>query len=196
MTLLKLPAAVAFIGCLCALWAKQPPSPVYINPTLTQFDSFPDISGIHTKYAVDTVLDPPGMGDSCILGYTRTGRKAKAPVICKPSPAIVIHRSLTGLLENKGLLATDSASAGYIIGTYLREFELKETTKFMRQDMTARIKFEIRFNNTSDPSSNKRFIFETENSKGTFDATKKAESIARGAIEAALVEIFKTMKTM
>jgi hypothetical protein len=167
--------------------------PITINPTVKSFDSIPSVQTDLTFF-VGTVQDTSLQRDtSGIVGSTRIRHRKMAPITCKPSPALVVKRSLEGLLEKKGLNAPSADSADFTIQILLYDFSLVETYKKLAQTMDANIAIEVTLIGRQDSSQKKQYIIRTQNSKSTIDTSKYAESILRGAIENAFKEILKNI---
>ena len=163
-----------------------------IDPSVKNGNSFPAIP-TSTRLFIGIVQDTSQNRENGTIGYTRTGRKTKAPIICSPSPASVVKTSLESVLSQKGLLASDASSANYIVHIRILDFSLSETSKVLSQTMNALIKLEVRLVDPLDAAKVKEFVIESQNATSAMDTSKYSEATMRGALESALQEIFKSI---
>lgn len=163
-----------------------------INPTVQNFDSFPNIS-TNLKWFISSVEHTSPQQDSGIIGYTRTGVKTSAPVICSPSLSSSIKNSLQNLLNYKRVNTTDVTAANFIVRISILNFSLSEISSVITQTMSAKIKLEVKLIDPMDANRVRQFAVESESSLTAMDTSKYAESITRDVIEDALKEIWKTI---
>ena len=173
--------------------SSKPIAPITINPTVTIYDSIPAAVTERTFF-VGTVQDTSITRDeNGIVGFTRIRRRKMAPIICDPSPAIVVKRSVDGLLKRKGLKAEDLANTASTLEILVFDFSLKETSKRMSQTMEANIVLQVTVINPADSTPAMKYIIKSQNTKSTFDTSRHAVTILRGAIETALKELIKSI---
>jgi hypothetical protein len=182
-----------FFAVVTASFAASPVQPITINPTIKTFDSIPTFS-TKRRFLVGTVQDSSIERDETgVVGATRIRRRKTAPIICTPLPALVIKRSLEGLLVKKGINTDATDSTGFTVRILLLDFSLTETSKRVSQTMNAAIAMQITLISQQDGKVARQFIVKCQNSKSTVDTTKHAEAILRGALESALKEILKNI---
>ncbi len=166
---------------------------ISIDPTVRKFDSIPRVD-TELRFFVGTVQDTSLERDETgVVGTTRIRKRKTAPIVCTPSPAIVVKRSVEGLLTDRELKASEPDSADYIIRIFVLDFRLTESSRRIGQTMEADISMEIMLVNGEDTAATQRYIIKSQNSKSTIDTSKHAESILRGALENALKELIKTI---
>ncbi|MBN1308248.1 MAG: hypothetical protein JXA18_10050 [Chitinispirillaceae bacterium] len=173
--------------------SSKPVEPVTIDPTVTTFDSIPSPATEKTFF-VGTVQDTSiARDENGIVGFTRIRRRKMAPIVCDPSPAIVVKRSVDGLLSKKGLKAEDPADTASTLEILVLDFSLKETSKRMSQTMEANIVLQATVINPADSTGAVKYIIKSQSSKSTIDTSKYAEAILRSAVENALKELIKSI---
>ena len=176
-----------------SVFAAKPVPPITINPTVKTFDSIPKVQTERTFF-VGTVQDTSLQRDETgKVGETRIRRRKMAPLLSDPPPAIVIKRSLEGLLINQELKASVPDSADYTIRLFILEFGLTESKRKLGQTMEANITIQVSLVSREDSTQIKQYTIKSQNSKSTIDTSKYAESILRGAVEDALKEIIKSI---
>jgi hypothetical protein len=163
-----------------------------INPTVNSFDSFPSFSN-QNRWFVGSVENLVSGQDSGIIGYTRTGVKTKAPVICSPTLEEVFRISLFNLFNNKKVVSLDASAADFLIRIKILDFSLVEKNSFLTQTINAKIKLEITQVDPLDTNRVRRFVVYSENSQTALDTSNYAESIIRDIFTAALKEIWNTI---
>lgn len=165
-------------------------TPVEINTTLNQFDSIM-VTGTHSFFLrnvtiADSIKNRP-------LGFTRTGRKTSAPILCKPRLDTTVSSSLNGFLKNKHMAAQNDSSANFIMDLSVLNAKISEVSSGLTQTMSAQLTIEVKLINPVDTSIKKTLVIESSNSMETLDTTKKAAQIFRGAIEAFIQELVKSV---
>ncbi|NLW30421.1 MAG: hypothetical protein GXY77_03090 [Fibrobacter sp.] len=173
-------------------YADENIPPVVINPVIVEFDSFPDIPESMKLYVGD-IIDSYSKDSADILGYTRTGIKKYAPVVCSPSFPDCFKKSLQQLLSQKGNLSSDASSAQHIIEVNIVELSLTENSRFLSQTIDIIMKVEV---SIVDPLSSdyvRKLKIESTNTKKHMDTTKYAEEVARGVISNIINEILKSL---
>jgi hypothetical protein len=184
----KITALFIFALVGIAIAGKQ--TPIEINPTLNQFDSI-KVTDTHSLFLrnvtiADSIKNRP-------LGVTRTGRKTNAPLICKPQLDTAIILSLNEFLKNKHMAAQSDSSADFLMDLSVLNAKLTEVSKGLTQTMSAQLTIEVKLVNLTDTSIKKTLVIESGNSMETLDTTKKAAQIFRGAIEAFIQELVKSI---
>ncbi len=185
--------AVFFIPLLICLSSGEGSSktaPLIIDPSLFAFDTFPDISS-SVKFFVETIQGTLIEGSTDTIGFTRTGRKTKAPIICSPSNSI--KKSLQELFLKKGALASEKSSATFVIQVDILDFSIKETSRFLSQTMDAHIKLDVKMVDPYSTENSKRLIVESQNSRSALDTSKHAQEVMRGALESVLLEAIQNL---
>jgi hypothetical protein len=165
-------------------------TPIEINTTLYQFDSI-KVTYAHSLYLrnvtiADSIKNRP-------VGITRTGRKTSAPLFCTPQLDIAISSSLNGFLKNKHMAAQSDSHADFIMDLSVLNAKLTEVSRGLTQTMSAQLTIEVKLINPADTSIKKTLVIESSNSMETLDTTKKAAQIFRGAIEAFIQELVKSI---
>ncbi|NLG17925.1 MAG: hypothetical protein GX556_11400 [Fibrobacter sp.] len=178
------------IICLSSGEVSSKTAPIIIDPSLLAFDTFPSISS-SVKFFVGTIQGTLIEGSTDTIGFTRTGRKTKAPIICSPSSAI--KESLQELFSKKGALASEKSSATFVIQVDILDFQLKETSRFLSQTMDAHIKLDVKMVDPYSTENSKRLIVESQNSKSALDTSKHAQEVMRGALESVLLEAIQNL---
>jgi len=163
-----------------------------INPTVNRFDSFPSFSNSKKWFVGSVEKNVPGL-DSSIIGYTRTGIKTNAPVICSPSLEEVFRNSLFNLFTNKKAVSLDASAADFLVRVKILDFSLIEKNSFLTQTINAKIKLEVTQVDPLDTNRVLKFIVDSENSQTALDTSNYAESITRDVFAAALKEIWNTI---
>lgn len=163
-----------------------------INPTVNSFDSFPAFSSSNTWF-IGSVENLVTGQDSGIIGYTRTGIKTKAPVVCSPSLEKVFRNSLFNLFNDKKVVSLDASAADFIIRVKILAFSLVEKNSFLTQTINAKIKLEVTQVDPLDTNRVRRFVVDSENSQTALDTSNYAESITRDVFTSALKEIWNTL---
>lgn len=163
-----------------------------INPTVNSFDSFPFFSN-SKRWFVGSVENLVTGQDSGIIGYTRTGIKTKAPVICSPSLEKVFRSSLFNLFNDKKVVSLDASAADFLIRVKILDFSLMEINSFLTQTINAKIKLEVTQVDPLDTTRVLRFVVDSENSQTALDTSNYAESIIRDVFTSALKEIWNTV---
>lgn len=181
-----------FLASISPNFAK-PVQPITIDPTVTDFDSIPSVTTERT-FIVGTVQDTSiARDESGVVGSTRIRHRKMAPIICNPAPAIVVKRSVEGLLSKKGLKAEGMDTTASTLEILVFEFSLKETSKKMSQTMEANIVFQVTVINPADSTQAMKYIIKSQNAKSTLDTSKHAATILRGAIVSSLKELLKSI---
>ncbi len=163
-----------------------------INPTVNSFDSFPSFSTTN-RWFVGSIENLVVGQDSSVLGYTRTGIKTKAPVLCSPSLEKAFRNSLFNLFNDKKVVSLDASAADFIVRVKILEFSLVEKNSFLTQTISAKIKLEVTQVDPLDTNRLLRFVVDSENSQTALDTSKYAESITRDVFTSALKEIWNTI---
>ncbi|NLL12637.1 MAG: hypothetical protein GX267_04465 [Fibrobacter sp.] len=163
-----------------------------INPTVSSFDSFPSFPNAK-RWFVGSVENLVTGQDSGIIGYTRTGIKTKAPVICSPSLEKVFRNSLFNLFSDKKVVSLDASAADFLIRVKILDFYLIEKSSFLTQTINAKIKLEVTQVDPFDTTRVLKFVVDSENSQTALDTSNYAESITRDILSSALKEIWKTL---
>ncbi|HON10362.1 MAG TPA: hypothetical protein PLE24_05800 [Chitinispirillaceae bacterium] len=161
-----------------------------IDPSLQSFDSFPNISS-SVKFYVGTVYGSSDEEKMDTIGFTRTGRKTKAPILC--SSPLSIKKSLQGLFSSKGVLAPDPSSSTFIIQVEIKDFSIKETSHALSQTIDGHVKLEVILVDPFSAENTRRMMVESQNSKTAMDTSKYAEEVMRGALESALLEAIRSL---
>ena len=175
------------------VFAAKPVPPITIDPTVKAFDSIPKVQ-TELTFFVGTVQDTSLQRDETgNVGSTRVRRRKMAAIICDPSPAIVVKRSLEGLLTDRKMNAPVPDSADYTIRMLVLDFGLVESNKKLSQTMEANIAIDVSLISREDSTRVKQYIIKSQSSKSTIDTSKYTESILRGAVENALKEIIKSI---
>jgi hypothetical protein len=180
-----------FIFALVVTTIAGKQSPIEINTTLDQFDSILITGTTHSIFLrnvslVDSIKNKP-------LGSTRTGRKTRAPLICKPSLDTAISSSLNSFLKDKHIAAQSETAADLIIDLSILNAKITEVSKGLTQTMSVQLTIEVKLINPADTSVKKTLVIESGNSMETLDTTKKAAQIVRGAIETFIQELVKSI---
>lgn len=163
-----------------------------INPTVNSFDSFPSFSN-SKRWFVGSVENLVTGQDSGIIGYTRTGIKTKAPVICSLSLEEVFRNSLFNLFNDKKVVSLDASAANFLIRVKILDFSLMEKNSFLTQTINAKIKLEITQVDPLNTTRVLKFVVDSENSQTALDTSNYAESITRDVFTSALKEIWNTV---
>ncbi len=163
-----------------------------INPTVSSFDSFPSFTNTK-RWFVGSVENLVTGQNSGIIGYTRTGIKTKAPVICSPSIEKVFRNSLFNLFTYKKVVSLDVSAADFLIRVKILDFSLMEKNSFLSQTINAKIKLEVTQVDPLDTTRILRFIVDSENTQTALDTSNYAESITRDVFTSALKEIWNTI---
>ena len=193
MNTLKSIALFLVVSAMTAFGA-QGENRIIIDPTLDNYDSFPEIKSMN-KFFVDSVRDTLlGRADSGLVGYTHTRSKSPTAIICRPLPAAAIDTSLEKLFAKKGIAAANRGEATYLVRVTLLSFDLKETPHFLHQTMDATVRFKIDLIDPRTSQLAQGFTVESQRSRTTFNANRKSEQILSEALENALVEVIKTLK--
>lgn len=187
--LLPVLLCILFPGILTAGVKKEK---YLIDPTVHNFDSFPSFSTTN-RWFVSTVENLVAGQDSGIIGYTRTGIKTKAPIICNPTLEEAFRNSLFKMFTSKSAVSFDASSANFLIRVKILNFSLLEKNSFLTQTINARIKLEVTMVDPMDTNRVRKFIVDSENSQTALDTSNYAESITRDVFSAALKEIWNTV---
>lgn len=174
------------------LYAGTKKDKYVINPTVNSFDSFPSYSD-SKRWFVGSVENKVTGLDSSIIGYTRTGIKTSAPVICSPSLEEVLRNSLFNLFTDKKVASLDISAADFLIKVKILDFSLIEKNSFLTQTINVKIKLEVTRVDPLDTNRVLRFVVDSENSQTALDTSNYAESITRDVFTAALKEIWNTI---
>jgi hypothetical protein len=165
-------------------------TPIEINTTLNQFDSIKvtDTRSFYLRNVTiaDSIKNRP-------LGVTRTGRKTFAPLFCKPQLDTALSSSLNNFLKNKHMASQSDSTADFVIDLSVLNAKLTEVSRGLTQTMSAQLTIEVKLINPADTSIKKTLVIESSNSMETLDTTKKAAQIFRGAIEAFIQELVKSI---
>ena len=192
MRIQQIVTVLLFFNVIPVLAAKPVP-PIKINPTVKAFDSIPKVQTERTFF-VGTVQDTSLQRDETgVVGSTRIRRRKMATIVCNPPPAIVVKRSVEGLLINRGMKAPIPDSADYTIRMLVLDFGLAESIRKLSQTMEANIAIQVSLIGREDSTPVRQYIIKSQNSKSTIDTSKYAESILRGAVENALKELIKSI---
>lgn len=163
-----------------------------INPVIQNFDSFPDFPNKVRLY-VGSFQSRSPVADSGIIGYTRTGIKKTAPIICTQPLAASVRNSFIGLLRSKKAESKDISTASFIVNISIIEFSLDEKSSFLTQTMNSRIKLSVQLTDPLDSKRVRQFVVESENFQTALDTSKYSEIIVRSVLEIALREVWKTI---
>lgn len=166
--------------------------PVVISPVIENFDSFPNVSK-PIKLFVGEITDSYSKDSAAIIGYTRTGIKKHAPVVCSPPFSECFKKSLQQLFSNKGILSSDPSSADHIIQVNITQLNLTEKSRFLSQTMDITMKVEVSIIDPFDSDKVRTLKIESTNTKKHMDTTRYAEEVTRGVISNILNEILKSL---
>jgi hypothetical protein len=193
---MKKPVILSLIIILCLVFAISAKKTSYIiNPTITDFESYPKLSS-SLRLFIGTIEDSSSSNDTGAIGFTRTGIKTKAPIICSPSISDAVKKSIESIFTKQQRISTDQSAANFVLKIKVLEFSIIETSSGLTQTMTATIKLETTLTDPYAADKIKKFVVESQNAKTTHDTSNSAESITKGALESALQEMIKTINNL
>jgi len=173
--------------------SKSMTPPVFIDATVAALDEAHAVKAGIGKFFVEG-LDVEGGGDSAV-GQTRTGRKTVSLIVCDPAPAVAVRQTLANALSAQGLLAESAAGASFVIEADA-SLILTETSKTLRQTLSASLSVNVAIRSVSDPNRVKKLKIESEGERKHLDTSKQAELAAREAVRTAVGEILKNLDSL
>jgi hypothetical protein len=176
------------------LHAAEGQEPVVIDPTVTSYDSIPQVQ-IEQRFRVGRVIDSSSLGEKRRVGTTRV-RAEQVPVVLVAEPAAVIENSFAGLLRKRGLAADRPDTLNYVLNIVIRDFSLTETSRFMRQTMDGAISMEVSVAVGVGYKPIRTFKVQSHYQRTAFDTTRHAEAVARSVLATAMAEVLKSLEKL
>jgi len=180
--------------CILSTWlcAEDLTKPIIIDPDVSQ-DTARFVQKITGLFYADTVIDKRNNAGSDSVGITRTGRNIYASLVCKNRPDTVLAKSFRKMFSDVSALAKTRDSAVFRIRAELLTFDIKETNKFLSQEMEATVKIGVTVKHAPNDSVVKQFSVTSQNVKKAIDTTRYAQNVLQQALRDCLQNILQTI---
>lgn len=170
---------------------------VTINPEVNDADSLCTVTLPDKKFYLRIITDDSASREkSGIVGETRMRRKTMVPIVCSPSPSVILRSSIVDFLTKKSILAPSEDAADYLIDIVIQSFTLAETYKTFTQTMRGIVAVQVTIAGRDGAQTPVKFSVSTQNSYTTMDTSKHAERVLQGALRDAILEIVKNFATL